>query len=183
MLDLRVATNQIDKWSHEFLRDYGHDFPTIIEALITAEDHRATEHMGIDFTSLARASVRVLQGKKFGGVSTIEQQLARTIFPRAGRNLALSKAHELILSFRIARARPKQAVWCAYLMIAYYGTGLNGYASVRDQFCRTSRPVTKNQAAKITSCLKYPRPRSPSQSWRAAHRLRTDYVLQRWRSL
>lgn len=179
MYELNPALDKIDLLSLIFIRDFGQDFPQIIAALLAAEDHRAHDHGGIDGRSIARSAYRAMQGTKFGGVSTIEQQLARTIYPRRGRNLFLAKVQELILSLRIAKRRPKYAIWCAYLMLAYYGTGLDGYKAARAQFCRSGGAVTRRQAASIVSCLKYPRPQVPSARWKSRHRVRVEYVIGR----
>ncbi|WP_365785931.1 transglycosylase domain-containing protein [Phenylobacterium sp.] len=113
------------------------------------------------------------------GISTIEQQLARTIFPRRGQPLLVAKVRELVLAWRLSRARPKIALWSAYLMTAYYGSGMNGYGSARQQFVKWGSPLSLLQASQIVSCLKYPRPRTPSPAWLRRHEVRTAYVFRR----
>lgn len=159
---------------------HGLDYPVIIEALILSEDHRASRHNGIDFFSLARSVIKPTNGRFLSGVSTIEQQLARTIFPRNGRNIYIRKFYETYLSYYMSKKRPKFAIWSAYLMSAYYGTGITGYTSARQVLYPSGRRLTNLQAAKIVSCLKYPRPRNPSAKWKARHKARAAYIMARW---
>lgn len=179
MYNLDIALAYIDANSAKFLKKHGADYPIIIKSLIAAEDHRAERHRGIDYRSMARAAVKLLAGRRFNGISTIEQQLARTIFPRNKRNVVLAKIDELVLSYRIAHNRPKFAIWSSYLMTAYYGAGLNGYAAARANLYQNKEELTDESAASIVSCLKYPRPSNPSSSWLIKHKNRVDYVVAR----
>ena len=179
MYKIDFALEFVDMHYDQFLRNYAPDYPIIVDALLAAEDHRGNSHIGIDFRSLARAVLRHIAGRKISGVSTIEQQLARTIYPRTHRNLYFSKLRELILSFQISCRRPKVAIWSAYLMGAYYGTGLHNYHDARALFGTRGVPLSKEQAAAIVSLLKYPRPREPTPRWKLAHTNRVRHVLSR----
>ena len=59
--------------------------PYVIEAAIATEDQRFYRHSGIDFKSLGRVLVKTLlmSDSSQGGGSTITQQLAKTLYPRA----------------------------------------------------------------------------------------------------
>ena len=57
----------------------------IVEAAVATEDVRFYRHSGIDFKSLGRVIFKTLLGgdSSQGGGSTITQQLAKTLYPRA----------------------------------------------------------------------------------------------------
>ncbi len=162
------------------VRAYASDLELIVPALIAAEDHRASHHSGIDIRSLIRGlrTSALRLSLKPAGVSTIEQQLVRIIYPRAGRNIFVCKFNELILSYRLSKRISKLALWCAYLQSAYYGTDLQGYEQVRNHFCGEGA-LTEKRAIQIVSCLKYPRPRQPTPAWNARHKARNSYVAAR----
>src|SRR5262249_40234023 len=55
--------------------------PSMISALLAAEDHNFYRHHGIDFGGIVRAAVANYKSKKtVQGASTITQQLARNLF-------------------------------------------------------------------------------------------------------
>jgi penicillin-binding protein 1A len=180
MHDLRMAIDFVDKHADAFLEYYAPDAPILYSALCAAEDHRASYHSGIDTRSISRgALVAARDLRRIRGISTIEQQLARTIFPRRGRNLLLAKIDELVLAWQLSKSRPKIALWSAYLMAAYYGSDLNGYGSAKRKFVKRGQHLSAFQASQIVSCLKYPRPRTPSSAWLRRHEIRTAYVVDR----
>lgn len=164
----------------QFIRNHASDVIILIPALLSAEDHRGARHNGIDLTSIARAVLTSLKrlNLRMSGISTIEQQLVRIIFPRSGRNLVFAKIDELIISYRLSKSLPKIAIWAAYLNCAYYGTDMLGYDQAKKFFC-SSGNLTENRAAQIVSCLKYPKPRNPSDHWKKRHRDRVKYTRKR----
>ena len=59
--------------------------PYLVQAAVATEDQRFYRHSGIDFPSLGRVLVKtlLLSDSSQGGGSTITQQLAKTLYPRA----------------------------------------------------------------------------------------------------
>ena len=59
--------------------------PNVIHAAIATEDKRFYKHSGIDFKGLGRVLVKTLLMNRSnqGGGSTITQQLAKSLYPRA----------------------------------------------------------------------------------------------------
>ena len=59
--------------------------PYLVQAAVATEDRRFYNHSGIDFQSLGRVLVKtlLLSDSSQGGGSTITQQLAKTLYPRA----------------------------------------------------------------------------------------------------
>ena len=154
------------------------DKPSVLSALLAAEDHRGASHSGIDYLSLARVAVGFIFGGGFRGLSTIEQQYARLVERRHG-NLFLCKIRELVWARRLSRHLSKEQIWCGYLWRAYFGAHLLGYAAAREFFSPGASALTPAAAAAIVACLKYPRPKMPSSAWDFRHKQRVAYVLRR----
>lgn len=173
-----IFIEHVESTAKRFFERFSDDLPVILPALLQAEDHRGYLHRGIDYLSIARALWKWPAIGKLYGISTIEQQLARTVFPRQG-NLLLNKAHEMLLSIQVARELPKTYIWASYLEQAHYGTGLRSYAAVRNIFVGDSKPLSLAEAASIVACLKYPRPSVPTMVWERKHQRRREYVLSR----
>jgi membrane peptidoglycan carboxypeptidase len=165
--------DDVRRHASAFLANHSADTPVIFESLIAAEDHRAREHDGVDWLSIARAVVLAPCERGVRGVSTIEQQLVRTLIPRTRRHIK-AKLKELLLARQLARAHTKEELWSAYLHAAYYGPR-HSYETVRALFCRPSSQLTADAASQIVALLKYPLRRDgigapqPSQTRRASH--------------
>src|SRR4029077_12954030 len=133
--------------------------PQIAQALlISAEDHRYFSHLGVDPIAVCRAIWRRLTVGKKEGASTIEMQVVRVLTGRFERTL-FRKIREMLLASIVTYYVPKRALPAIYLRIAYYGTGMHGFAAA----CRRLRidPLSMNayQAAGLIARLKYPQPR------------------------
>lgn len=161
-----------------FERHHRKDKETIIRALLAAEDHRAAQHRGIDYYSLARAILRSFSSGRVRGLSTIEQQYVRLIERRKG-NLLLCKIRELYWSRMLCRRVSKEQIWCGYLWRAYYGANMIGYTSTRYLHCSKSESLGPQAAAKIVAYLKFPRPKVLSNAWQEKHSRRVAYTLRR----
>ena len=77
-----LTTFHIENRSYVGYKDLS---PYLVEAAVATEDVRFYEHSGIDFISLGRVLVKtmLLSDSSQGGGSTITQQLAKTLYPRA----------------------------------------------------------------------------------------------------
>ena len=166
-----------------FLKEHARDVPLIFEALLAAEDHRGINHRGVDWFSIARAIYRFPETKGINGISTIEQQLVRTIFPRRGVPRWIRKGPECALAVHIAIQLPKTTIWAAYLHCAYYGRDFPTYGQIRGKFADRNASIDVVTAARIVSCLKYPTPHRNHPSWVFVHARRTKYVLRRLASI
>lgn len=180
MHDLDRAKDFIDTRAAAFIQDFAPDVVVVLDALVAGEDHRGDYHGGIDVFSIVRGVVSALaRGGRVRGISTVEQQIARVIYPRGSRPLLGSKLAELRLAAQLGRDRPKFAIWLAYLQSAYFGAHMQGYAAARGVFAAPGASLERDQAAAIISCLKYPRPDAPSANWLRRHAARKAYVLSR----
>lgn len=180
MSKLHILLVLTDSYAGAFRSGFAGDRANIYRALLIGEDIRGQQHSGIDYYSIMRAvALSPLRGR-ICGLSTVAQQYVRTIFPRSGKNLLLAKLSELVLAWQLHRHRERETIWAAYLMCAYYGAHAKGYAAIRTHFTADTGPITREVAAAIVACLKYPRPSVAGSGWRAKHVQRVQYILHRW---
>ncbi len=100
---------------------------SVINAIISIEDNRFYEHMGVDMNGTLRAvKQKVLNESVQTGGSTLTQQLARRVFLSADKT-ADRKIKEMLLSMRIERFLTKDEILTAYLNKMPFGKGSNGY--------------------------------------------------------
>lgn len=136
----------IERWSAD-----------LAAATIAAEDHRFALHPGIDPVGIARAAwVDLRAGAPVQGGSTITQQLARAVAPRAPG--LLGKLGEALLAVRIEAWTTKREVLAAYLEQVFYGHGATGAdVAARTFFDRGIESLSLAQAATLAAL-----PRKPS---------------------
>lgn len=97
----------------------------IERAVLSLEDKRFFAHSGVEFRGLLRALKRKLQGKRFGGLSTIDQQVVRISTGRYERTFE-RKFRELVLAYLLNYHVSKVEMLHFYLAQAYFGTGMIG---------------------------------------------------------
>ncbi|MGD9802044.1 MAG: penicillin-binding protein 1A [Hyphomicrobiaceae bacterium] len=105
----------------------------VIHAFLSAEDRRFYEHIGLDFTGIARAGVKYIEAKLKGrgsiqGASTITQQVAKNFLLSSERTFD-RKLREAILAIRIEQTYSKDKILELYLNEIYFGIGSYGIAA------------------------------------------------------
>jgi penicillin-binding protein 1A len=104
----------------------------VIQAFMSAEDKNFYSHSGVDFFSVARATVTNIanfaRNRRPIGASTITQQVAKNFLLTNEVSLE-RKAKEAILAFRIERAISKDRILELYLNEIYLGFGAYGVAA------------------------------------------------------
>lgn len=137
---------------------YAEGFTLIEKYTLALEDRYYFSHRGIDWRAVPRMLRQVACFRRVGGVSTIEQQLVRTILERRERTLR-RKSRELILAWILSHRLSKRDILRAYLAMAYFGHGVRGCddASIL-LFGVPSTDLESRQAAFIASLLVYPLP-------------------------
>jgi penicillin-binding protein 1B len=130
-------------------------------ALIGIEDLRFTDHMGIDFKSLARALwVDLLHMKFVQGGSTLTQQLVKNIYFSNERSL-LRKINEMIVALYIEYKYDKEKIIESYLNEFIWGS-LQGvkikglYSASIFYFQKRPEELGHFEAAILISLLKGP---------------------------
>ncbi|MFS2136523.1 transglycosylase domain-containing protein [Duganella sp. Dugasp56] len=129
------------------------------QMLVSAEDHRASRHQGVDFHAIARAIfVRVIYGRR-EGASTIVQQVIRVL----NNEYEISfrrKLKEISLALLVVERFDKIIFPAIYLSIGYYGAGMVGYQNACKKIGVPCSEENILIAAKIVARLKYPQPKN-----------------------
>ena len=140
----------------------------VINAFLSAEDRRFYEHGGLDFTGIARAAVKFIEGKIKGrgglqGASTITQQVAKNFLLSSERTFD-RKLREAILAIRIERAYPKDKILELYLNEIYFGIGSYGVAAAAlNYFGKELDQLTTEDAAFLAALPKAPNNYHPTK--------------------
>ena len=112
--------------------------PYLVQAAVATEDVRFYDHCGIDFISLARVIFKtlLLNDSSQGGGSTITQQLAKTLYPRADISSDIPgfskvkmigiKFKEWITAVKLERDYTKEEIVDMYLNAVFFGSGAYG---------------------------------------------------------
>ncbi len=144
-------------------------------AFLSAEDKNFYTHPGIDPIGLARAVITNAQnmgsGRRPVGASTITQQVAKNFLLTSDQTYE-RKIKEMILSFRIERAYPKDRILELYLNEIFFGLNAYGVAGAAlTYFDKSVNELTVAEAAYLAAL-----PRGPSNYHPFRH---TDRAIER----
>lgn len=127
--------------------------------VLLLEDRRFFLHNGVDMRCVPRALRRLYSYGRFGGVSTIEQQLVRTVLNYRERTFR-RKAQEVFLAMALSYRASKTDLLRAYLNMAYHGYGLVGCDNAALLlFGQNAVALDREEGALIASLLVYPLPK------------------------
>jgi penicillin-binding protein 1A len=98
----------------------------LVLALIATEDARFVQHSGIDYRSLARVLFKTILGRnnKYGGGSTISQQLALNLYSERSSNKirrAIQKLQEWVTAVNLERNYSKTEIITMYFNTIPFG--------------------------------------------------------------
>lgn len=145
--------------------------PIIVKrAFIDAEDKRFYKHSGIDTVAIASASIGNIlrsQGikiwKRYGGASTITQQLVRLIYAdevadfKIRARTLIRKIKEARIAIQIEKRHPKEKILEVYLNLIWLGHGVNGIVEAsRRYWGKDIGELTIKEATILASLNKYP---------------------------
>ncbi len=149
----------------------------VAAATIAAEDRRFYRHVGVDPVAVARALAHnVKHLRVVEGGSTITQQVAKLMLPRADRSLT-SKIREAVIAQRLEHRHTKREILALYVNLAPYGQQTVGIARASDRyFGCAAEQLTVAQAAYLAAL-----PQRPGTPKRALARQRL--ILHRMRDL
>ncbi|MEP6342631.1 MAG: PBP1A family penicillin-binding protein [Maricaulaceae bacterium] len=152
--------------------------PHLVEAILSIEDRRFYEHVGIDPYSLARALVKNLKNRGYSeGASTLTQQLAKNVFLQSDKTIA-RKTKEAILALWLERDFTKDELLEMYLERVYFGAGTWGIdAAARSYFGKPVTDLNVSESALLVGLLKAPSRYNPRANSEAAG-ARTARVLR-----
>ena len=136
--------------------------PSLVRAVIAAEDARFCEHHGFDLKAIEKAMAANAAGKKLRGGSTISQQTAKNVFLWPGRDW-VRKGLEAWFTVLIEVGWGKERIMEVYLNSIEWGPGVYGAeAAARKNFRVPASKLTVQQSARLAAIV--PKP----LSWKAA---------------
>lgn len=131
--------------------------PSLVEAVIVAEDARFCTHGGVDWEAL---ELNLFKSKHTHGASTITMQVTRNLFLWQGHSY-IRKAIEIPLAIMVDLVLGKRRTMEIYLNIAEWGRGIFGAeAAARYYFHTSARRLTVRQAALLVAILPSPKHRN-----------------------
>lgn len=93
------------------------------DAVISVEDHRFTNHNGIDIIAIGRAAFNDIRTMSYvEGGSTITQQLAKNMYFTQEKQMA-RKVAEVFMARKIEKEYNKDEIFELYINTIYYGSG------------------------------------------------------------
>ena len=125
---------------------YGELSENLVHAAVATEDVRFYRHSGIDFIGLGRVLFKtiLLSNSSQGGGSTITQQLAKTLYPRAEMEkkipgiyhikMVWTKLKEWITAVKLERDYTKDEIMTMYLNSIFFGSGAYGVRAASETF-------------------------------------------------
>ena len=136
--------------------------PSLVRAVLAAEDARFCEHHGFDFDAIEKAMAANQSGKKLRGGSTISQQTAKNVFLWPGRDW-VRKGLETWFTALIEVGWGKHRILEVYLNTIEWGPGVYGAeAAAQNNFGIPASRLTIAQAARLAAIV--PKP----LAWKAA---------------
>lgn len=155
----------------------GEEFDDIHIYVMALEDRRFLIHGGVDFIAVARELCKCIFGKKYGGASTIDMQMVRTITGFKEKTFK-RKIYEMILSYFVNIKYTKKQIINCYLENAFFGSSLIGIEKV---VCKVFKKkslhdLTKEEKARIAAMLQRPRPLVPTKEWEEKLKDRAFYA-------
>lgn len=143
--------------------NYGRISPSLVRAVLVAEDSAFWSHDGIDLEEI-KASIEDSweNGEPMRGASTITQQLAKNLYLSPSRN-PLRKLTELFITRRLEVELPKRRILELYLNLIEWGDGVWGCeAAARAYFGVSAADLSPSQAALLAGAIINPRRYSPA---------------------
>ncbi|TCM18992.1 penicillin-binding protein 1A [Novosphingobium sp. PhB165] len=143
--------------------------PVMRGAMVSVEDRRFRDHVGVDALGLVRAVyVSLTTGGRAKATSTITQQLARNVFLNNSRSMG-RKVREAVLALALERKFTKDQILELYLNKVYFGGGAYGIdAASRKFFGHPATELSTAEAAIIAGLVKAPSNYSPTADLDAA---------------
>ncbi|HEN2879549.1 TPA: penicillin-binding protein [Streptococcus agalactiae] len=142
-------------------------------AVIATEDRSFYENNGVNFK---RFFLAVATLGKFGGGSTITQQLAKNAYLSQDQTIK-RKAREFFLALELTKKYSKAEILTMYLNNSYFGNGVWGVEDASRKYFGTSAAnLTVDEAATLAGMLKGPEVYNPYYSVENATN-RRDTVL------
>ncbi|MBQ0096646.1 MAG: transglycosylase domain-containing protein [Bacteroidales bacterium] len=168
--------------------------PFLVQAAVSTEDKRFYSHSGIDTWSLWRVLVKTLamRDSSQGGGSTITQQLAKTLYPRADISSRIPgvkavrmvwiKLKEWVTAVKLERSYTKDEIMTMYMNAIFFGSGSYGIrAAANTFFAKSPADLTVEEAATLVGMVNKPTRYNPALNPDRSL-VRRNYVLSKMRN-
>ena len=158
-----IRAGKSPSYVHRFVR-YNRISPTLVRAVLLAEDAGFFGHGGVDWEELKISmQLNYERGEFSRGASTITQQLAKNLYLSPTRN-PYRKVSELMIARRLEAELPKQRILELYLNLIEWGDGIWGVeaASLR-YFGISASALNAEQSALLAGAIINPRIYSPAR--------------------
>lgn len=149
--------------------------PYLVQAAVATEDARFYKHSGIDFQSLGRVLFKTLlmSDSSQGGGSTITQQLAKTLYPRADVSskvpgwskvkIVWIKLKEWITAVKLERNYTKDEIMTMYMNAIFFGSNAYGIKTASQTFfAKNPSELTVEEAATLVGMVNKPTRYNPA---------------------
>ena len=149
------------------------------QAIIAAEDNQFPSHWGINIRGVVRAVSGVVLGRKWGGGSSITQQLARSLFLTPEVSYS-RKLQEMLLAIQIEKKYTKDQIMTFYCNKIFLGGSIYGVgAAARHYFAKPIQEISLAESALIAGIVPNPNGIYAVFKRPQSARKRRDYVLRR----
>jgi monofunctional biosynthetic peptidoglycan transglycosylase len=148
---------------HRVVR-YGRISPSLVRAVLVAEDAAFFDHDGVDYDELKESiEINWARGRFLRGGSTITQQLAKNLYLSPSRN-PYRKVRELLITRRLEAELSKVRILELYLNLIEWGDGIWGAeAAAQRYFGVSASDLTAEQSALLAGAIINPRLYSPAR--------------------
>ena len=149
--------------------------PYLVQAAVATEDARFYKHSGIDFPSLGRVLFKTLlmSDSSQGGGSTITQQLAKTLYPRADVSskvpgwskvkMVWIKLKEWITAVKLERNYTKDEIMTMYMNAIFFGSNAYGIKTASQTFfAKNPSELNVEEAATLVGMVNKPTRYNPA---------------------
>ena len=155
----------------------------LINALISAEDSRFFQHIGLDPRGLARAVFQLItRSSTQTGGSTITMQVARNYYLTRDRTI-MRKLNEILLAIKMERALSKQDIMSLYVNTIFLGYKSFGMAAAAKTYYNLElSELSLAQYAMLAALPKAPSKLNPVSNPKRAQE-RRDWILMRMAKL
>ncbi|MDR0385230.1 MAG: transglycosylase domain-containing protein [Prevotellaceae bacterium] len=136
--------------------------PHLVKALIATEDVRFVKHSGIDYRSLARVLFKTVLGRnnKYGGGSTITQQLALNLYSERSSNKikrVIQKLQEWVTAVNLEKNYTKTEILTMYFNTIPFGYESYGIrTAAQTYFSKLPAELNLEESALMTGILNAP---------------------------
>ena len=152
---------------------------TYLDAVVSVEDHRFYDHIGLDFIAIGRAIVNDIKAGRFvEGGSTITQQLAKNLYFTQEKKME-RKIAEVFAALDLEDAYSKDEILELYVNSIYFGDGYDnvGQASA-GYFGKKPEEMTMYESTLLAGVPNAPSKYAPTKNPDLAEK-RQKQVLRR----